>query len=151
MNDRRTTKANPTGKGGRDGNEACRVEEEEERGGQGRWDRQRTTNGGAGWRAPCRRIQRSGLGRPFLVVPFRAPRTLESEERFPEAGGVPCCCFPSQAAAAAVLVLVLPAVLVAPSCRRGGRRACRRASGRGGVVVGAIPQPQPQSDVPCCV
>lgn len=26
----------------------------------------------------------AGPGRPFLVKPFRAPRTLESQERFPE-------------------------------------------------------------------
>jgi hypothetical protein len=30
------------------------------------------------------RCEEAGPGRPFLVKPFRAPRTLESQERFPE-------------------------------------------------------------------
>jgi hypothetical protein len=74
----------PTGKGVREGNEPCR---EQERGGQGRWDLQRTERrvDNKDGLAVC--ACEAGLGRPFLLAPFRAPRTLDSQERFPERHG----------------------------------------------------------------
>jgi hypothetical protein len=73
----------PTGRGTREENERGRVPE---RGGQGRWDHQHTGDKSRAKNGLAVCGARQGRVGRFLT-PFRAPKTVEPEERFPERPG----------------------------------------------------------------